>query len=93
MFQGSRHWCVKGKHIIGTRVVCSFGRRSDYNEKMFGPATTHNDNMCMECLQVARRKYNATDPKRFRHGEGITVTPVSQDATKPEMQEPNKGTE
>ena len=73
LFQGSRHWCVKGKYVIGKRIICSMGDNESYNESMFGPATTHNDNMCLECLQVAKEKYKVTDRERFVHGEEVTT--------------------
>ena len=58
---------------MGKRIVCSMGDKDSYNEHMFGPATTHNDNMCLECLQVAKDKHNVTDPERFVHGEEVTT--------------------
>ena len=73
LFQGSRHWCVKGKHVMGKRIICSMGDNENYNENMFGPVTTHNDNMCLECLQVAKEKYKVKDPERFVHGEEVTT--------------------
>ena len=68
---------------MGKRIICSMGDNDSYNENMFGPATTHNDNMCLECLQVAKEKYKVTDPERFVHGEEVT-TAAATDATSDE---------
>ena len=64
MFRGTRHWCVKGAHIICQERLCPSYDRNKYSE-----ATTHEDPFCLDCLQTAEKDYNVDSPERFAHGE------------------------
>ena len=64
MFRGTRHWCVKGAHIICQERMCPGYDRNKYSE-----ATTHEDPFCLDCLQTAEKDYNVDSPERFAHGE------------------------
>jgi len=64
MFRGTRHWCVKGAHIICQERLCPRYDRNKYSE-----ATTHEDPFCLDCLQTAEKDYKIESPERFAHGE------------------------
>jgi len=80
VFRGSRHWCVKGGHVL-----C---QPSGHDPNQFGPATSHDDPFCIKCLQVAKEQYDVQAPERFAHGENLAEestasqsTPGTMDAT------------
>ena len=58
------------------------------NEHMSGPAATHNDNMRMGCVQVAKGTYNVADPERFAHGEDIPDDAAESDT--PNTEDPSQ---
>lgn len=64
LFHGTRHWCSNGKHAI-----CQNAGKEGYNKCEFGPATTHSDAFCINCLRIAKTDYNVKAPERFVHGE------------------------
>ena len=66
LFRGTRHWCANGKHII-----CDKQPNGCYNKCESGPATTHNDAFCINCLRAARSQYDVKAPERFVHGEPV----------------------
>ena len=84
LFHGTRHWCVKGKHVI-----CQQGLLPDYDESKYGLATTHSDAFCFDCLRAATDDYNITSPERFVHGE---VQPIPAAIAVPEEEPPRAAT-
>ena len=63
LFRGTRHWCVEGKHTI-----CQKGLHPQYDETKYGPAVTHDDAFCLDCLRAATDDYTVEAPERFVHG-------------------------
>jgi hypothetical protein len=84
LFHGTRHWCVRGKHVI-----CQQGLLPDYDETKYGLATTHSDAFCLDCLRAATDDYNITSPERFAHGE---VQPIPAAIAVPEEEPPRAAT-
>ena len=62
--RGTRHWCVKGKHIICQERLCP-----SYDRGKYEIATSHDDPFCLDCLRAAEQDYEIVSPERFAHGE------------------------
>ena len=67
LFRGTRHWCVKGKHIICQERLCP-----GYDRGKHEIATSHDDPFCLDCLRAAEQDYKIISPERFAHGEAQT---------------------
>ena len=63
LFRGTRHWCTKGNHVI-----CQEGLLPQYDKTKYGPAVTHDDAFCLDCLRAAADDYQIEAPERFIHG-------------------------
>ena len=64
LFRGTRHWCVKGAHVICQERLCS-----GYDRNKYETAVSHDDPFCLDCLRAAEEEYDIPSPERFAHGE------------------------
>ena len=73
LFRGTRHWCIKGDHIICQERLCP-----TYDRKKYAEATTHDDPFCLDCLRAAEEEYHIVSPERFAHGEAQSCDTADQ---------------
>ena len=81
LFRGTRHWCTKGNHVF-----CQEGLFPQYDKSKYGPAVTHDDAFCLDCLRAAAEDYKVEAPERFVHGTVQTSeTPCSTNSETPQV--------